>query len=103
MMGPSRASEMLLFNKKLTAHDAKEVGLVTEVFPDGSFQQEVWPKIQAYAKLPIKSLVYSKALTRDVEKDILHQVNDAECDRLVERWTSEDCMNAIINFFSRKK
>lgn len=103
MMGPSRASEMLLFNKKLTAHEAKEVGLVTEVFPDISFQQEVWPKIQAFAKLPVKSLVYSKALTRDMEKDILHQVNDAECDRLVERWVSEDCMNAIINFFSRKK
>lgn len=103
MMGPSRASEMLLFNKKLTAHEAKEVGLVTEVFPDASFQQEVWPKIQAFAKLPVKSLVYSKALTRDMEKDVLHQVNDAECDRLVERWVSEDCMNAIINFFSRKK
>ncbi|KAK8392901.1 hypothetical protein O3P69_013134 [Scylla paramamosain] len=103
MMGPSRASEMLLFNKKFTAHEAKEVGLVTEVFPDASFQQEVWPKLQALAKLPFKSLVYSKALTRDMEKDILHQVNDAECDRLVERWTSEDCINAIMNFFSRKK
>lgn len=103
MMGPSRASEMLLFNKKLTAHEAKEVGLVTEVYPDASFQQEVWPKIQAFAKLPVKSLVYSKALTRDMEKDILHQVNDAECERLVERWVSEDCVNAIINFFSRKK
>lgn len=102
MMGPSRASEMLLFNKKLTAHEAKEVGLVTEVFPDGSFQQEIWPKLQAYAKLPSKSLIYSKALTRDQEKDILHKVNDAECDRLVERWTSEDCINAIIKFFSRK-
>ncbi|XP_050732669.1 enoyl-CoA delta isomerase 2-like isoform X2 [Eriocheir sinensis] len=102
IMGPTRASELLLFNKKITAHEAKDLGLVTEVFPDGSFQQEVWPKIQSYAKLPLKSLVYSKALTRDVEKDILHKVNDAECDRLVERWVSEDCINAITRFFSRK-
>lgn len=60
---------------QITAHEAKAVGLVTEVLPDGSFQQEVWPKLQAYAKLPVKSLVYSKALTRDEEKDILHKAS----------------------------
>ncbi|XP_071520175.1 enoyl-CoA delta isomerase 2-like isoform X1 [Panulirus ornatus] len=103
IMGPGKASEMLLFNKKITAQEACDLGFVTCVFPDGSFQQEVWPKLEAYAKLPAKSLIYSKALTRDLEKDLLHKVNDAECERLVERWTSEDCINAIANFFSRKK
>ncbi|KAK4319461.1 hypothetical protein Pmani_009605 [Petrolisthes manimaculis] len=102
LMGPAKASELLLFNKKITAHQACELGLVTEVFPEASMQQEVWPKLQSFAKLPVKSLVYSKALTRDVEKDMLHKVNRMECDRLVERWTSEDCINAIMNFFSRK-
>lgn len=43
---------MLLFNKKLTAHEACQLGLVTEVFPDHSFQTEVWKRIEAYAKLP---------------------------------------------------
>ena len=60
---------------QITAHEAKTIGLVTEVFPDVSFQQEVWPKLQAMAKLPSKSLMYSKALTRDFEKDILHKVS----------------------------
>lgn len=103
IMGPAKANEMLLFNKKITAQQAFDVGLVAEVIPANSFQQKIWPKLQAHAKLPVKSLVYSKALTRDMEKDILHKVNDAECDRLVERWTSEDCINAIVNFFNRKK
>lgn len=43
---------MLLFNKKLTAVQACELGLVTEVFPDSSFQSEVWTRLKAYAKLP---------------------------------------------------
>ncbi len=43
---------MLLFNKKLTAAQACEVGLVTEVFPESSFQSEVWTRLKAYAKLP---------------------------------------------------
>lgn len=47
-----QASEMLLFNKKLTALQAYQLGLVTEVFPDTSFQSEVWSRLQAYAKLP---------------------------------------------------
>lgn len=43
---------MLLFNKKLTAAQACELGLVTEVFPDNTFQTEVWTRLKAYAKLP---------------------------------------------------
>lgn len=47
-----QASEMLLFNKKLTATQACELGLVTEVFPDSTFQSEVWTRLKAYSKLP---------------------------------------------------
>ncbi|MED6271737.1 hypothetical protein CHARACLAT_023424 [Characodon lateralis] len=52
IMGPTKASEMLLFNKKLTATQACELGLITEVFPDSSFQSEVWTRLKAYAQLP---------------------------------------------------
>jgi peroxisomal 3,2-trans-enoyl-CoA isomerase len=43
---------MLIFGKKLTAHEACAQGLVTEVFPDSTFQKEVWARLKAYAKLP---------------------------------------------------
>uniref|UniRef100_A0A0E9W4G6 Uncharacterized protein n=1 Tax=Anguilla anguilla TaxID=7936 RepID=A0A0E9W4G6_ANGAN len=69
MMGAAKASEMLLFNKKLTAAEACERGLVTEVFPDSSFQTEVWTRLKAYAQLPPNSLALSKQLIRMVEKD----------------------------------
>ena len=49
-----------------------------------------------------QSLIYSKALMRDHEKELLHKVNVAECDRLVERWPSEDCVNAVMKFFQDK-
>lgn len=102
IMGPGKAAEMLLFNKKLTAQQAESVGLVTEVLPADTLQQEVMARLHKLAQLPVKSLVYSKALTRDLETKILHDVNDRECDRLVERWTSDDCINAIMKFFSAK-
>ncbi|XP_022073902.1 enoyl-CoA delta isomerase 2, mitochondrial [Acanthochromis polyacanthus] len=102
MMGVAKASEMLLFNKKLTATQACELGLVTEVFPESSFQSEVWSRLKAYAKLPPNSLALSKQLIRSMEKDRLHAVNDAEVELLVERWTSDECVNAIMSFFQAK-
>ncbi|XP_061876829.1 enoyl-CoA delta isomerase 2, mitochondrial isoform X1 [Entelurus aequoreus] len=102
IMGASKACEMLLFNKKLTALQACELGLVTEVFPDSSFQSEVWRRLRSYAKLPPNSLALSKQLIRSVDKDRLHAVNDAEVERLMERWMSDECFNAVMSFFQAK-
>ncbi|XP_030064558.1 enoyl-CoA delta isomerase 2 isoform X3 [Microcaecilia unicolor] len=96
------ANEILLFNKMLSAAEACERGLVTEVFPDNSFQKEVWTRLKSYARLPKNCLAFSKQLIRVLDKEKLHEVNRQECKRLVERWLSEECMNAIINFFQRK-
>ncbi|XP_062235334.1 enoyl-CoA delta isomerase 2, mitochondrial [Platichthys flesus] len=102
MMGSAKASEMLLFNKKLTSSQACELGLVTEVFPDSSFHSEVWTRLKTYAKLPPQSLAFSKQLIRSMEKERLYAVNDAEVECLRERWTSEECANAIMSFFTAK-
>ena len=42
----------MMFGKRLTAHEAKAAGLVTEVFPDHSFQQETWTRLTEFATLP---------------------------------------------------
>lgn len=48
-----------------------------------------------------QSLRFSKLLMRDLERDTLYKVNKAECDRLVERWQSDECVQAIMNFFQK--
>ncbi|XP_020783246.1 enoyl-CoA delta isomerase 2, mitochondrial isoform X2 [Boleophthalmus pectinirostris] len=102
LMGHAKACEMLLFNKKLSAVQACHLGLVTEVFPDSTFQTEVWTRLKSYARLPPNSLSLSKQLVRSAERDLLHRVNDAEVERLVERWTSDECFSAIVSFFQNK-
>ena len=42
----------MMFGKRLTAHEAKAAGLVTEVFPDHAFQQETWTRLTEFATLP---------------------------------------------------
>ncbi|NWX83719.1 ECI2 isomerase, partial [Nothoprocta ornata] len=102
IMGAAKANEVLLFNKKLTAAEACAHGLVTEVFPNRTFQKEVWARLKAYASLPKNSLAVSKQLLRGVEKEKLHAVNSRECEVLKERWLSDECLNAIVAFFQRK-
>ncbi|XP_020829473.1 enoyl-CoA delta isomerase 2 [Phascolarctos cinereus] len=102
IMGPVKAVEMLIFGKKLTAREAYAQGLVTEVFPDSTFQKEVWTRLKAYSRLPAQTVMASKQLLRGFEKETLHRVNFEECTLLCERWHSDDCINAIINFMNRK-
>ncbi|KAM3840371.1 enoyl-CoA delta isomerase 2 isoform 2-T3 [Vipera latastei] len=102
IMGLTKATEMLLFNKKLTAAEACSLGLVTEVFPDSTFQKEVWARLKAYVNLPKKTLAVSKQLIRNMEKEKLYKANSLECECLIERWLSEECMNAVMSFLQKK-
>uniref|UniRef100_A0AC34GAQ6 Uncharacterized protein n=1 Tax=Panagrolaimus sp. ES5 TaxID=591445 RepID=A0AC34GAQ6_9BILA len=52
LMGHAKASEFLLFGRKLTAVEAYERNLVNEVFPATSFFDECNRRISEYAKLP---------------------------------------------------
>jgi peroxisomal 3,2-trans-enoyl-CoA isomerase len=103
IMGNAKASELLLFNAKMTAKQAEAAGLVSAVFPHEAFEAETTKRVQAMAQLPLKSLVYTKELIRGRERELLHEINTAECDRITERVQSEDCKNAIMKFFSKKK
>lgn len=102
IMGYSKANEILMFNKKFTAAEAKELGLVSEVFPHETFQENVLEKLKVLAEASKNSLIYSKELTRGLERSTLHKINELECQRLLERWQSPDCMEALMKFFQRK-
>ena len=67
-----QANEVLLFNAKLTATEASDLGLVTQVFPDDQFQAQVWEKINGMAKLP-KGSLRSESYSRVTQRTRLHE------------------------------
>lgn len=101
IMGPGKAAEMILFGKKINAVEACQLGLVTEVFPDACLDQ-VWSRIYQWAQLPPKTLISAKGMLRALKKDFLHEVNDKECNNLVERLQCDEFFTAMMTFFSRK-
>lgn len=103
MMGDLKASEFLLFNRKLTAKEALERNLVTQVIPEADFQAEAWKQIEVISKLPKESMRESRKLMRpESEKAILRQVNKKECDVLVGRWLSDEFVRVIMEFWGAK-
>jgi len=48
-MGSLKASEMLLFGKKINAREAEQLGLITQIYPD---LDSVWTKLKEYSELP---------------------------------------------------
>merc|ERR1712117_766511 len=56
----------------------------------------------AMAAYPPETLVKTKKLIRDHHRAQLHAANEAECALLIERWSSDECMSAMMNFFTSK-
>ena len=103
MMGPAKANEILLFGKKLTAVEAYDRSLVTRVISSHNFDAQIASILRDYSELPPISLRTSKQLIREIHKHKLHEINERECATLSERWVSDECITAIMNFFQRKK
>lgn len=101
-MGVARANRVLMLNEQLSAQEAKSCGFITDVFPHATFHEEAKKRLQQLARLPPKSLQHSKALVRAPIWADLHKANDEECERLTERFISEEAMQAVMNFFKDK-
>ena len=93
--GPSLAKKMLMFDHTMSAEEAKACGLVTDVFPHESFDEKVTEKINEIAMYHPNVLQRIKSIVDSHEKDILHSVNEKECQHLVEVWQSEECTRGL--------
>ncbi|CAK5031674.1 unnamed protein product [Meloidogyne enterolobii] len=102
IMGATKACEMLLFDKKLTAAEAYERNLVTSIIPHNSFFEETERLVSRLSELPPESLKVNKQLLRNVHKDALLRVCKHECAVLKQRWLSVECQQALQKFASRK-
>lgn len=93
---------MLMLNHKLTADEAYRFGAVSEIVKKSDFETKLWPKIESFALLSVESIQVTKKLLQKFETNKLDAVCDAELDELYQRFNTEDCMNAIVAFMTRK-
>ncbi|KRZ74471.1 Enoyl-CoA delta isomerase 2, mitochondrial, partial [Trichinella papuae] len=102
LMGNTKAFEMLLFNRKITAQEAKRRNIVTEVFQQDTFNEQVNKRIEQLSALPPQGLLISKKVLRQWTRAELHDANAVECEVLVGRWQSDECTESVVNFFKKR-
>lgn len=103
LMGSLQAKDLLLFDRKLTAEQAEQRGLVTRVIDEKVFESETEKIVQDILSLPKGSLLTSKALIQRWNKDTLHQVNAVETETLKQRWLTEEFVQAMMEFIRGRK
>ncbi|XP_063236833.1 enoyl-CoA delta isomerase 2 isoform X2 [Bacillus rossius redtenbacheri] len=101
IMGHLQAMEMLCFNKRLDAHEARRCGLVSEVLSQASLA-EVWPRLHQMTALPRQSVLATKRLVRQHCRAALHEACRLEYAELQERIQSEECAAALVRFMTER-
>ncbi|BFZ13279.1 hypothetical protein BsWGS_16317 [Bradybaena similaris] len=103
MLGLPSANELLFGGRKITAMEAYQLGLVSQVFWPTLMMQEVIPRAQNMATCSAKALEATKLLVRSHHRTKMELTNETECNLLLERWLSVDCQRAIEAYLSNEK
>jgi len=82
LMGPQAAAQFLMGAHWMDATECKVRGLVTEVLPEEGFLTSVVAQAKTLAKLPMSSLLQTKALLLDAHRDALKAANKRENEAL---------------------
>jgi len=103
IMGVSKASEVLLLGKTMTAHEAERAGFVSEVFASELFGEQVLQRARKLASFPPNALRQTKWLMREPQRQRLHDANEREITLLVDRFMSEESTSAVLKFMMERQ
>lgn len=102
IFGPSKAMEIMAFSEKLTAEQALHYGFVSELLTEEQMKTDIWDRLVGYAKLSINSMMVTKKLVRDTERELLHKTNEKEAKALLNISMTEDTLNRMFSQFKSK-
>ena len=102
LLGHQKASWFLLSSEWISASQALDAGLLMEVFSDDGFIEQVMEKAAVLAKLPLASLMQTKALMMQPLRDSMKAAIVAEGEALA-RLAGGAANREAINAFLEKR
>jgi 2-(1,2-epoxy-1,2-dihydrophenyl)acetyl-CoA isomerase len=103
LVGLRRAMELLLLNPRLDARKALEYGLITAVFPNDTFDDEVMMMARRLAEGPTEALGIAKDLMNQAAgMDRLDYHLDRELDQLARIANGEQFAEGLSAFFEKR-
>ena len=103
LVGRAKAGELIYLSKTISAQEAKDVGLINDVFENDRFMLEVMKAAQAIASGPTLAIGRAKTLLRLSEKSLLDEHLKAEQHMLSISGNSEDFREGVSAFIEKRK
>jgi enoyl-CoA hydratase/carnithine racemase len=101
LIGRQRANELVLRGKPISAETASDWGLVTRVFDDGSFQEQLMQAAADVASLPTGAIRASKKLLRQGEESSVDEALEREHEVLSRLYGLDENVKAVEAFLTR--
>ena len=73
LIGNQRAAAIMMTAEKITANEAKKMGMIYKSYPDELFEEESWKIVTKLAKMPTKGLALTKKLLNESHTNNLEQ------------------------------
>ncbi|CAM9560815.1 unnamed protein product [Lampetra planeri] len=102
-MGTLAANEVLFCGRKLTALQACEMGLVSQVLWSSTFSQQVLERVKELASCQLTVLEETKKLLRCGLTAELEAANQRECAALQRIWSSVEGMDSLLKYIQKRK
>jgi enoyl-CoA hydratase/carnithine racemase len=103
LLGYQRAAELLLLGEPFSADKAKEIGLVTEVLPEGELFDTAMAQAKKLADKPAASLRLTKRLMKQGQTAAVTQQIKLESSHFGERLNSPEAKEAFSAFLEKRK
>lgn len=102
LIGPARTKEMLMLARLLTSEEAKEVGVVNDIFPAPELAGEIQTVVDRLSGLAPLTLKATKEAIRRIQVRSTPSIEEGE-DLIATCYTSEDFNNAVAAFIDKRK
>lgn len=103
LVGLRRAQELILLNRRLSANEALEWGLITKVFSDDSFMDEAMSLANKLANGPTRSFGTVKKLLNASDTNTPEEQMALEAENLAALSSSKDGQEGIMSFLEKRK
>jgi 2-(1,2-epoxy-1,2-dihydrophenyl)acetyl-CoA isomerase len=102
LIGPTRAMDMMITGRKVTAEEAKEWGMINDVFPHDDLMEQVRAIAKELAAKPTRAIALIKQATEYATTHTLEQSLDYEADMQELAGRTADHKEGVTAFLEKR-
>lgn len=103
LLGRQQANYLAFTGKKLSATEAKNMGLIADVFPDENFMESAMEVLTTLSNLPTKAISLTKKAFNESYENSLNEQLDLEGILQQEAAETEDFREGVTAFLEKRK